>query len=73
MISMGQRMAMLPGTQGRSEWMSLVQATGVALPGESNVTEADIVARLILDPEIHRPSRRAFPRRARTDAPFAPH
>ena len=51
MISMGQRMAMLPGTQGRSEWMSLVQATGTASPEESAVTEADIVARLILDPE----------------------
>ncbi|MEX3008518.1 alpha-E domain-containing protein [Hoeflea sp. TYP-13] len=49
MISMGQRMAMLPGTQGRSEWTSLMQATGASLPDGRPVTEADIVAQLILD------------------------
>ncbi|MCY6381128.1 alpha-E domain-containing protein [Hoeflea prorocentri] len=51
MISMGQRMAMLPGTQGQSEWTSLMQATGTPPPEERAITEADIVALLILDPE----------------------
>ncbi|MEM6462177.1 MAG: alpha-E domain-containing protein [Pseudomonadota bacterium] len=49
MISMGQRMAMLPGTQGRTEWMSLMQATGAPLPDGRPVTEGDIIAQLILD------------------------
>jgi len=49
MISMGQRMAMLPGTRGRSEWKSLMQATGAPLPDGRPVTESDIVANLILD------------------------
>ncbi len=49
MISMGQRMAMLPGTHGQSEWTSLIQATGAEPPDGRVVTEADIVAQLILD------------------------
>lgn len=49
MISMGQRMAMLPGTQGRSEWTSLLRATGASLPEDRDVTESDIVSQLILE------------------------
>lgn len=51
MISMGQRMAMLPGTQGQSEWTSLMQATGTPPPKGRAITQSDIVARLILDPQ----------------------
>lgn len=50
MISMGQRMATLPGSMGQSEWTSLLQATGAPAPEGRPVTEADIVAELILDP-----------------------
>ncbi|MDF2372785.1 MAG: alpha-E domain-containing protein [Rhizobiaceae bacterium] len=49
MISMGQRMAMLPSTQGQSEWASIMLATGTKLPEGRPVTEADIVSGLILD------------------------
>jgi uncharacterized alpha-E superfamily protein len=50
MISMGQRMAMLPGTSAQSEWASVMQATGSAHSKDQQVTEIDIVSDLILDP-----------------------
>ncbi len=49
MISMGQRMAMLPGTTAQSEWTSVMQATGATLPTDGTVSETDIVSNLILD------------------------
>ena len=49
MISMGQRMAMLPGSTAQSEWTSVMQATAVSLPVDQEVTETDIVGNLILD------------------------
>ena len=49
MISMGQRMAMLPGTSAQSEWTSVMQATMASLPSDQTVTETDIVGNLILD------------------------
>lgn len=50
MISMGQRMAMLPGPPTQSEWASVMQATGAPAPLDRAVTEADIVSELVLDP-----------------------
>ncbi len=50
MLAMGQRMAMLPGSQGQVEWASIMQATGTPLPENGGaVTEADIVSSLVLD------------------------
>ncbi len=49
MISMGQRMSMLPGAPDRSEWTSVMQATHVTLATDRPVSETDIVTDLILD------------------------
>jgi uncharacterized alpha-E superfamily protein len=51
MIAMGQRMAMLPGTPGRSEWSSVMQSTGTVLAEGEQATELDVVRQLILDTE----------------------
>ncbi|CAM5290205.1 alpha-E domain-containing protein [Sphingobium scionense] len=53
LLSMGQRMAILPGANHRDEWRSVVRATGAGhrFPDGVPVTESDIVAYLMLDPD----------------------
>ncbi len=51
MISMGQRMAMLPGNSAQSEWASLMRVTNTPTPADRSVNEIDVVASLILDSE----------------------
>ncbi|GKX32615.1 MAG: hypothetical protein MnENMB40S_02330 [Rhizobiaceae bacterium MnEN-MB40S] len=50
-IAMGQRMAMLPGSPGRSEWTSVMQTTGAEMPDDEMASELDVIKCLILDPE----------------------
>ena len=51
LLTMGQRMAILPGAHHRDEWRSVVRATGAEyrFPEGSTVTESDAVAYLMLD------------------------
>jgi len=53
LITMGQRMAVLPGSAHRDEWRSVLQVTGCAHrrqdPGPT--TEAEVVRILLLDPD----------------------
>lgn len=49
MISMGQRMSMLPGSPVNSEWTSVMQATGANVSKDGPVSEVDIVTNLVLD------------------------
>lgn len=51
MISMGQRMSMLPGSPKHSEWASVMQATGANHAKDGPVSEIDIVTDLVLDTE----------------------
>jgi uncharacterized alpha-E superfamily protein len=53
LLTMGQRMAVLPGSIYRDEWRSVLRVTGCEdrLKGESPTTETDIVRILVLDPE----------------------
>jgi uncharacterized alpha-E superfamily protein len=51
LLTMGQRMAILPGAHHRDEWRSVVRATGseANFPEDSHVKETDVVAYLMLD------------------------
>lgn len=51
LLTMGQRMAILPGAHHRDEWRSVVRATGCeeCFPPDSHVKETDVVAYLMLD------------------------
>ncbi|CAN5118177.1 alpha-E domain-containing protein [soil metagenome] len=51
LLTMGQRMAILPGAHHRDEWRSVVRATGCEenFPPDSYVKESDVVAYLMLD------------------------
>jgi uncharacterized alpha-E superfamily protein len=51
LLTMGQRMAILPGAHHRDEWRSVVRATGngAAFPEGPQVTESDAVSYLMLD------------------------
>lgn len=53
LLTMGQRMAILPGAHHRDEWRSVVRATGgdLNLPQGSTVSESDAVSYLMLDPD----------------------
>tara|TARA_R110000782_G_scaffold78276_2_gene154924 strand:+ start:74633 stop:75565 length:933 start_codon:yes stop_codon:yes gene_type:complete len=53
LITMGQRMAILPGAHSRDEWRSVVRVTGCEkmFPPDAFVKETDVVACLLLDPE----------------------
>lgn len=69
LIEMGLRMTMLPGSFSRLEWRSVAGAAGCldAFPDPDNITEADIVETLLLDPE-NPSSIRACLERARANA-----
>ena len=51
LLTMGQRMAILPGAHHRDEWRSVARATGAEanFPEGKQVTESDIVSYLMLD------------------------
>ncbi|MET0372479.1 MAG: alpha-E domain-containing protein [Sphingobium sp.] len=51
LLTMGQRMAILPGAHHRDEWRSVVKATGADhnFPESAPVTESDVVSWLMLD------------------------
>lgn len=51
LITMGQRMAILPGAHHRDEWRSVIRVTGCedTFPVDAIVKEADVVAYLLLD------------------------
>ena len=51
LLTMGQRMAILPGAHHRDEWRSVVRATGAGhqFPEGTIVTESDAIAFLMLD------------------------
>ena len=51
LLTMGQRMAILPGAHHREEWRSVVRATGALnhFPEGAPVTESDAIAFLMLD------------------------
>lgn len=51
LLTMGQRMAILPGAHHRDEWRSVVRATGADchFPEGTTVTESDVVSFLMLD------------------------
>ena len=53
LLTMGQRMAVLPGSAYRDEWRSVLRVTGCEsfLKGSGPVSEADVVGILLLDPE----------------------
>jgi uncharacterized alpha-E superfamily protein len=52
LITMGQRMAVLPGSGYRDEWRSVLRVTDSASrAGEGPITEEDIVRILLLDPD----------------------
>jgi len=53
LITMGQRMAVLPGSAYRDEWRSVLRVTGCESfhQKEGPVTEGDVVRILLLDPE----------------------
>jgi uncharacterized alpha-E superfamily protein len=52
LLTMGQRMAVLPGSLYRDEWRSVLRVTGceAMVQGDGAITEADIVRLLVLDP-----------------------
>ncbi len=52
LISMGQRMAILPGAHHRDEWRSVMRVTGCQqlVPADSVVRETDVVEHLLLNP-----------------------
>jgi len=51
LITMGQRMAILPGAQERDEWRSVMKVTGCAdrFPVDTLITEEDVIGALLLD------------------------
>jgi uncharacterized alpha-E superfamily protein len=51
LLTMGQRMAILPGAHHRDEWRSVIRATGSDhnFPENAPVTETDVVSWLMLD------------------------
>lgn len=51
LLTMGQRMAILPGAHHRDEWRSVIRATGAegSFPAEGHVKETDVVSFLLLD------------------------
>ena len=53
LLTMGQRMAVLPGASYRDEWRSVLRVTACEsfLDHEGAVTEADVVRILLLDPD----------------------
>ena len=53
LLTMGQRMAVLPGSVYRDEWRSVLRVTGCEnlISGKAAITEADIVRLLVLDPD----------------------
>ncbi|AUW58479.1 alpha-E domain-containing protein [Sphingobium sp. SCG-1] len=53
LLTMGQRMAILPGAHHRDEWRSVVRATGCEenFPADAHVRESEVVGYLMLDPE----------------------
>jgi uncharacterized alpha-E superfamily protein len=53
LLTMGQRMAILPGSVHRDEWRSVVRVTGceALFPEEGLVKEVDVVQTLVLDEE----------------------
>lgn len=53
LLTMGQRMAILPGAHHRDEWRSVVRATGAEqrFPEGTIVSESDAVGYLMLDPD----------------------
>ncbi len=53
LITMGQRMAVLPGSASRDEWRPVLQVTGCErrLEGPGRASEADVVRILLLDPD----------------------
>ncbi len=55
LLTMGQRMAVLPGSAFRDEWRSVLKATGCEglFQGTGKVTETNVVGILVLDPENH--------------------
>lgn len=55
LLTMGQRMAVLPGSLYRDEWRSVLRVTGCEsqLAGEGAVSESDVVRLLVLDPDNH--------------------
>jgi uncharacterized alpha-E superfamily protein len=55
LLTMGLRMAVLPGSMHRDEWRSILNVTGCIhdLPDNQRVTEADIVSILVLDADNH--------------------
>lgn len=72
LLTMGQRMAILPGAHHREEWRSVAHATGAHdhFPDDVPVTESDIVSFLLLD--LDNPSSiRSCLLKARTNAKSA--
>ncbi len=55
LLTMGLRMAVLPGSQHRDEWRSVLRVTGCedASREDGPVSETDIVQILVLDPDNH--------------------
>lgn len=53
LLTMGQRMAILPGAHHRDEWRSVVRVTGCedCFPADAQVKESDVVQYLMLDPD----------------------
>jgi uncharacterized alpha-E superfamily protein len=53
LLTMGQRMAILPGATMRDEWRSVVKVTGCErlFDGKVPIREGDIVEHLLLDPD----------------------
>ncbi|ALR21570.1 MULTISPECIES: alpha-E domain-containing protein [Sphingobium] len=53
LLTMGQRMTILPGAHHRDEWRSVVRAAGCEgqFPAGTPVTESDVVSYLMLDPD----------------------
>ncbi|PZU60935.1 MAG: alpha-E domain-containing protein [Sphingobium sp.] len=51
LLTMGQRMAILPGAHHRDEWRSVVRATGAEanFPADVHLKETDVVGYLMLD------------------------
>lgn len=55
LLTMGQRMTILPGSIYRDEWRSVLRVAGCEdqLEGEGATSEAEVVRILVLDPENH--------------------
>lgn len=53
LITMGQRMAILPGAHHRDEWRSVMRVTGCdgGFPEDIIISEEDVIGSLLLDPE----------------------